>query len=116
MLPEDVLFGFAQALFLTWLSEAVVVYAISRNIKLVYYSLLCNAVTNPLCNLICYTVYIRFGLTLWYISILICELSVYISEVYLYRYFSGLKLKKCVILSLASNTFSLLLGILIGYL
>lgn len=88
----------------TIITEFFIYAAVIRKnfLKLLLYSVLINSFTNPLANLA-----FNFGVNLFVI-----ETSVFVAEIFLIRYIICTKFQKAVLISLAANLLSFILGFL----
>ncbi len=109
--PFDLIF----ALIATILIEGVVVLLLKRSLKWLYYSLLCNMLTNPLLNLSLYAFIILFrpASAAYYICVGIGECIVVTVEYALYRALTKEKPGSCLLVSFTANLISFLSGFLL---
>lgn len=116
--------GLFYALFLTLVIESLVMLALTRSKKWVYYNLLCNLVTNPTLNILLIVIAkITDNFYEWifesdfniiyYICVAIGEVLVVIGEAHLYRAMTGETRGKCYIRSLVTNGASFFIGLLL---
>ena len=101
-----------SALVLTIIIEGAVVLLITKDTKILRYSIYCNLMTNPLLNLIG-ILFSALSHTAFIIWVAVGEIAVLISEAALYRLFGNVPKKKAFIISLAANLCSFLAGILL---
>ena len=106
-------FGYLQALLLTFGIEGIAILILFRRIKYVYYSLLCNLLTNPAINLLLAVSYKLFGEGAYYLTLVIVELTAVFIEAVVYNYICEFGIKKAVMLSVLLNGLSFSTGILI---
>ena len=102
-------------LLLTFMVEGVVILIIFRRKKYVYYSVLCNLLTNPALNLLLTVSSILFGVRIYGLALVILELAVVIVEAAVYNYICGFGIKKSAILSAFLNALSFAAGILVNW-
>ena len=97
-------------LALTVLVEGAVVGLIFRNRKVIYYSFLCNLLTNPALNLIIFAVLAAFGEKYYYAALIPLEISVVFIEAYIYRVLGNFTFKKAFLTSFIANAVSCGIG------
>jgi hypothetical protein len=110
---------FLSILTITIISEGAVMLLLFRKWKYVYYSLLCNLLTNPALNLILASVYIIFGGAISgcnYIIIGILEIAVVFIEAHVYKLLCGFEHTKALWVSALLNAVSFGAGALIQHL
>ncbi len=90
-------------LLLTIIIEGAVILLIFRRRKFVYYSLLCNVLTNPALNLILLVSVYSFGISTYYPVLFLCEIIVVLVEGFVYKYICGFRFSKSIILSIVLN-------------
>ncbi|MBQ5310842.1 MAG: hypothetical protein ILP19_02210 [Oscillospiraceae bacterium] len=102
-----------KALVLTIIIEGTVVYIITKDTKMLRYSIYCNLMTNPLLNLIgiLFALISHNAFIIW---TAVGETAVLISEAALYRLFGDVSKKKAIILSAAANLCSFISGLLLS--
>jgi len=108
-------FNLIFALIATILIEGVVVLLLKRSLKWLYFSALCNMLTNPLLNLALLAILLltKGAPAVYYVCVGIGECIVVASEYALYRAMTGEKPKTCLTVSLAANAVSFLSGFLL---
>lgn len=99
-------------LALTVLLEGAVMLALSQNWRCVYYSVLCNLLTNPLLNLVLLIV-ASFSPRYYAPVLLVLELGVVFLEGQLLLLLTHWPQQRAVGISLGINSVSFLLGILL---
>ena len=105
---------FLWSFLLTLVIEGIVILVIFRRKKYVYYSMLCNLLTNPAMNLLLAASVILFGLNIYYLTLVIAELAVIFVEATVYNYICGFGIRKSVLLSTVLNIMSCIAGLLIN--
>ncbi|MCL2322142.1 MAG: hypothetical protein FWC47_08570 [Oscillospiraceae bacterium] len=112
ILELEILFYY---LLITILVEGIAIFIIFRHLKYIYYSLLCNILTNPALNLL--LLYSnRFGPEAYYLTFLFGEIAVVFIEAYVYNYICRFGFKKSIILSFVLNVLSCGVGFLVNML
>ena len=106
--------GFLRALLLTLLIEGAAISLIFKSKKYVYYSILCNLLTNPALNLILWAAVRVFGIDAYYPTLFMAEVTVVVVEAIMYRYICGFGIRKAVLLSAFLNILSFMVGIIIN--
>ncbi|MBO5561369.1 MAG: hypothetical protein J6A07_06915 [Firmicutes bacterium] len=104
--------GLAYALALTWLTEGIVTLLLTRRKSFVLYNFWCNALTNPLMNVLGIVLMYKmpqFDIRIYYTA---AETAVILSETTLYAFFDKKRHSKkfYFLLSLATNAASLAFG------
>ena len=100
-----------KALLLTIVIEGIVIVLMTKSVKWLLFSVLVNALTNPVLNLCLLLVSVYSGNLILYITVLVLgELSAVAGEAVLYRAFTGELLKRCFLRSAVANAVSLGLG------
>ena len=109
--PYNLIFALAA----TILIEGCVVLAAKRSFKWLYYSVLCNMLTNPLLNLALLAVLIfsRANPAVYYICVGAGECVVVAAEYALYRAMSREKWSTCLLVSFVANLLSFLSGFIL---
>ena len=103
-----------KALLLTLVIEGIVIYIATKSVKWLLFSIPVNGLTNPILNLCLILVSLYSGSTILYIIVLVVlELAAVAAEAALYRAFSNIKLKTCLLISAAANGISVVLGFII---
>ena len=113
-MSSSVYFELLKALLLTLLTEGVAVLLIFKQKKYIYYSILCNILTNPAMNLLLIVSMVVFGAGSYYIMLIIAETVVIFVEAVVYNYICRFGFKRSFILSLFLNVLSFTVGILIN--
>ena len=103
-----------RVLLLTFVIEGAAILVLCRHKKYVYYSLLCNLLTNPAMNLLLALSLKLFGSGAYYPALVILELVVVFIEAVVYHYICGFGMKKAMMLSLFLNALSAAAGILMA--
>ena len=98
------------ALALTCLIEGIVISGFDPWKRWILASLVCNLVTNPLVNLILYSLY---GHSLYALTFLLLEAGVVVAEAFIYKGIIKSNFGKCLLASLIANTLSCIGGIII---
>ena len=100
-------------LFLTILVEGVVTALLFRRLEFVYYSLLCNILTNPALNLVLLFVTHFMGAAYYGAALLILELTAVFIEAHVLKLLCGFPFTKAVAVSGLMNVLSCMAGLLI---
>ena len=98
---------------LTCLIEGGTILLISRNKKYVYYSLLCNVLTNPALNYIMMLYGAFFGEEYYLVVLAVLEGIVMVVEAIVYKSTSKDSILKSIGLSLVCNAASFCVGLLL---
>ena len=106
---------FLWSFLLTLVIEGIVILIIFRRKKYVYYSMLCNLLTNPAMNLLLAASVILFGVNTYYLTLVLAELAVILVEATVYNYVCRFGIRKSVLLSTFLNILSCVAGLLINY-
>ena len=104
---------FALNLVVTSVVEGSLIYLLFRRRSYVYYSLLCNLLTNPAVNLILFLAAGAFGAGSYYPCLIILEILAVLVEAWVYRMLCPFTMTKAAGLSLLLNLASYLCGFLI---
>ena len=104
---------FLWAFLLTVATEGTAILIILRRKKYVYYSLLCNMLTNPALNLLMLISVRLFGIKVYYPILAVLELAVVFVEAAVYNYICRFGMRKSLRLSAFLNALSLSCGILL---
>ena len=110
-----ILLDMTVCLLLTLSAEGILIFLISKRKKYVYYSVICNVLTNPALNLImllCAPALSSRRL-LSYGLLALLELAAVITEGLIYRALTRTGLGRCMLLSLILNAVSFLLGVML---
>lgn len=107
--------GILWSFLLTVLIEGAVIFAIFRRKKYVYYSFLCNLLTNPALNLLLALAMTLLGARVYFPALLLAELAVVCVEAAVYKYICGFGAGKSVILSAVLNALSFAAGFLVNW-
>ena len=94
--------------------EGAVIFVLFRRKDFVYYSVLCNLLTNPAMNLLLLISVRMLGENLYFTLLILAELAVVFIEAAVYKYLSGFRLLKCIALSALLNVLSCAAGVLIN--
>ena len=105
--------AFLRALLLTVVIEGVAISVLFRCGKYVYYSVLCNLLTNPAMNLLLAISLSIFGEGAYYLTLVVVELAVIFVEAAVYNYICAFGMKKATLLSILLNALSFAVGILV---
>lgn len=105
-----------QNLLLTCLMEGSVIGFLYRRKDYIYYSVLCNILTNPALNLIVILIVQLAGDTWYKPSVILLEIVVVWIEAFVYKMLCQFSLKKAFILSLGLNSFSYVAGVIFALL
>lgn len=103
---------FTVNLLLTSFIEGIIIYLLYRKKDFVYYSLLCNMLTNPAMNLLLFFAIKILGYGYYYLSLIVLEIIVVLVEAFIYRLLGNLKTSKSLMLSALLNLTSFLFGLL----
>ena len=106
--------GFLRAFLLTLVVEGVAILVIFKRKKYVYYSVLCNLLTNPALNLLLSVSVIFFGAGAYYPVLVPAEIVVVFVEAAVYDYICGFGMKKAVMVSAFLNMISFAAGIFLN--
>lgn len=90
--------------------------AITKKPRDIYYSFLCNLLTNPALNAVLFLAVFFGGAGLYTPLLAVLEISVVFIEALIYRTLAGWKIKKSLLISLILNGASLCVGLLLNYL
>jgi hypothetical protein len=100
-------------LLITILVEGIAIFIIFRRAKYIYYSFLCNILTNPALNLL--LLYSnKFGSEAYYLIFFLGEVAVVFIEAYVYNYICRFGFKKSIVLSIVLNALSCGAGFLLN--
>ena len=103
---------FAVALALTIAVEGAAIYIWSKNKDWVYYSFLCNCMTNPVANVALLGIY-NFTELGYYGPLAVLEILAWLAEALVYMRLCDLSRGKALAVSLVLNVLSFGIGILI---
>ena len=103
-------------LLVTIIIEGTAIFAVFRRKIYVYYSVLCNVLTNPAMNLVLLIAVNTFGYSVYFPVLAVSEIAVIFTESFVYNYLCRFGVLKSVALSLALNSLSCLAGIIINWL
>lgn len=101
---------------LTAFVEGGVIWLVQRDRKFVYYSLLCNLLTNPALNFLLLLLFSLWGWGVYYPAAVILEILVVLLEARIYRLLGGVSLRWSLWLSLLLNALSLFAGLVLSLL
>ncbi len=101
---------FITNFLLTSFIEGIIIYLLYRKKEFVYYSLLCNMLTNPAMNLLLFFAAKVFGLAYYYLILIVLEIIVVLAEAFIYKLLGNLKTSKSLFLSALLNLSSFLIG------
>lgn len=96
----------------TIIIEGAVIALLFRRHDFVYYSFLCNLLTNPAVNLLLVLAVTALGTAFYYPALAVLEISAVIIEAYVYRMLCGFKTSKALWVSALANAASFLAGFL----
>ena len=88
---------FLLCLIVTIIVEGSFILLIFKRKDYLYYSVLCNLLTNPVLNLLLLTVGYFFDDTIYYVVLVIAEIVVVVVEALLYRILVDLQIKKAML-------------------
>lgn len=94
--------------------EGAAAWLAGRKRRMVYYSFLCNLLTNPAANLLMALFLILFGEGAYVPALILLETLVVAAEAGVYRLLAGFSTRKALGFSLLLNGISCLAGILYG--
>jgi hypothetical protein len=100
-------------LCLTLVLEGLLVALITRDRRIVYYSLLCNLLTCPALNLLVLISLFFWGNAVYVPALVVLESAAVLIECGVYRYLTGYSWGKALGLSAAANVFSLAAGLVL---
>lgn len=101
---------------LTALAEGIGIFCITRSRKFIYYSFLCNLLTNPLLNLLLLLSGQWLGQGAYYPCLVLLETMAVLAEAWVYSLLGGVSRRKALWMSLLLNAFSFLLGLVLNLL
>ena len=107
---------FTGLLLLTIVIEGVAIFLLYHRKDYLYYSCLCNLLTNPALNAILAVAVAIYGEVVYYPALICTEVAVLFIEAYVYRYLGDFKLASSIMLSAFLNSLSFGIGLLINYL
>jgi hypothetical protein len=108
----SIVFNFALYLVGTILVEGVVILLKYEKMNYVFYSLLCNVLTNPMLNLLLYLLVWVLGSEIYIHALIILETIVVIVEAYVYKILCNFSKKEAIKLSILLNASSYLSGVI----
>ena len=108
--------GILRVFLLTLLIEGVAIFFVFLRKKYVYYSVLCNLLTNPTLNLLLSISVIFFGARAYYPVLIAAEIAIIFIEAGVYNYICGFGMKKAVMVSAFLNILSFTAGLLLFHL
>lgn len=100
-------------LLLTILIEGIVIFLLFRKLEFVYYSMLCNILTNPALNLILLLATSFLGASCYSAALLILESLAILVEAYVLKLLCRFTYKKAIAVSGLMNILSCTAGLLI---
>ncbi len=109
----NVLAAFAAAFALTAAAEGALVLALTRSMRRVYASFLCNLLTNPALNLLLLGAVRFLGAGAYWPALAALELAVVAVEAYVWRLLTPLTWKSALFLSAGTNALSFALGLIV---
>lgn len=101
---------FIRAFLLTAAVEALVMLLLCRNPRYMYYSLLCNLLTNPAMNVALWLLTGALGVQFYAVILLALEAAVVVVEGAVYHSLIGWRWGKALLASLLLNAASFLVG------
>ena len=104
---------FLVNLAITVVVEATVIWLLFRKGTFVYYSFLCNLLTNPALNLLLLIAVNFLGMKYYYAILVPLEIIVVLVETYVYRLLCKFSTKKAFSVSLLANVISFGVGLVI---
>ena len=96
--------------------EGAVIWLVQRDRRFVYYSFLCNLLTNPAANLLALLSMIWLGAGAYYPAVAVLECLVVAAEAAVYRTLGNTSKRRALWLSLLLNALSFLIGLLLNLL
>ena len=105
---------FLICLLLTIFLEGVIILFLFRRPIYVYYSVLCNLLTNPALNLVLSVSIYLWGARVYYPVLVLCEVIVIIIEAIVYSYLCRLRFSKSIALSFLLNGVSCVSGVILN--
>ena len=102
-------------LALTIVIEGAVIAILYRRLDYIYYSALCNLLTNPLLNFTLLII-VKFWSKGYYLAMSMLEIAVVLSEAYILKLLCRFRLARTLTVSVLMNTISFLLGYIILHL
>lgn len=102
-----------QCFLLTVMVEGTFIGIAFRRRDYVYYSFLCNLLTNPLLNVILLLVTNILDVACYFPALIVLEATVVFVEAYVLRLLCGFVYKKALLVSLVMNALSFLTGLLV---
>jgi hypothetical protein len=108
------LFEMVKNFVLTVLIEGLLILVLFRRRDYVYFSFLCNLLTNPALNIFVFAFGGFFGIHYYYVYVIALEIIVVVVEAYVYNYLCGFGYKKAGLLSLLLNGVSFGVGLLLA--
>lgn len=106
-------FNFVLCLVVTIIVEGIVIFIKYGRKDYVYYSLLCNVLTNPILNLLLCVLVLVLGSEIYMIALMILEIIVVIVEAYVYKILCHFLDKEALKVSLLLNISSYLIGLIV---
>ena len=93
--------------------EGIIILLKYRRRDYVYYSLLCNVITNPMLNLLLYLLLWQLGSEIYLPALVILEIIVVVVEANIYKVICNFSRKEAYKLSIILNLSSYLIGLII---
>lgn len=112
----NLLFVFLRNLVVTAAVEGAAVLCVRRDKRFLFYSLLCNLLTNPLVNLLLILSVWWLGGSAYYPALALLEVLAVAAEAVVYHRLGGLSKRVSLWLSLLLNALSFLAGLLLNLL
>jgi len=103
---------FFQYLAVTVLIEGLAMFLLFRRWDFVYYSFLCNLLTNPALNLVLLLAVNLLGLAAYLPTLIIAELTVFLLEAWILKLLCRFRLRQALLTSLLLNLASAIAGLL----
>jgi hypothetical protein len=105
---------YAYSLLLSCLIEGGLMALLFRRRDFIYYTALCNLLTNPALNLLLHGMVYRFGAACYWPALLALEFVVWFAEAGILKQLCGFRLNKAMAVSLLLNFSSFLIGEILG--
>jgi len=105
---------FLVCLSTTIIIEGLTILILFKRKDYIYYSVLCNLLTNPAMNLALLLSVYYFGANAYYLTLVTAEIIIVFVEAKIYTMLNDFKIKKAIMLSVLLNTLSFLAGLLVN--
>jgi len=106
-----ILLIFLQCLLITIIVEGVAIFIIFRRKDYIYYSVLCNVLTNPAMNLVLLSATNFIGAKAYLPALILSETAVVAVESGVYNYLCRFGILKSTVLSIGLNALSFAAGL-----